>query len=106
MSTMAVSPELALVDPATRAHALEALPALEPFDFLRRDEPRRHPALDDFGFLGDYGDDETFRRAPNIVVAAALYAAGAIVRTVVFEAAVFAAVALIVLLVNVIALTA
>jgi hypothetical protein len=103
---MAVSPELALVDPATRARALEALPALEPFDFLRRDEPRRHPALDDFGFLGDYDDEETFKRAPNLVVAAAAYAAGAIARTVAFEAAVFAAVALVVLVLNLIALSA
>lgn len=45
MAALVVSPELALVDPDLRARALEALPELHPWDFLRFPEPPPPTAL-------------------------------------------------------------
>jgi hypothetical protein len=83
-----VSPELALVDPELREWALEQLPALEAYDFLRpRADHRRNPDLETFGFLAAYGDAETFRRSPPPrVVAAAVYAASAMLKALAFDA--------------------
>jgi len=80
MST--VSPELALVDPDLRASAIAGLPSLRPFAFL---ELRPLPAL-----------------APQVPRAQAVgvYVAVALTRTLVVNAAVVVAVALLVLLVN------
>ena len=86
MAAAAVSPELALIDPELRAHALSGLPRLEPFDFLRfSGEPRRHPDLELFGFLADLEEVERRERLPPVWVAALAYAGFTLARTVVVD---------------------
>ena len=87
MTAAVVSPELALVDPELRVWALGQLPRLEPYDFLRLDDaPRRHPDLDRFDFLADYGEPDTFERPPPRLLAAAAYAATALARALIIDA--------------------
>jgi hypothetical protein len=82
--TAVVSPELALVDSELRMHALAALPPVEPFAFLElRDLPLPVQA-----------------RKTRRLGAALAYLVVAIVRTSMFDACVFASVALVVLLLN------
>jgi hypothetical protein len=84
MSTM--SPELALVDPELRAHAVAGLPHVRPYAFL---ELRPCPI------------DEPSPAAPAFRMSAALaYLLLAIVRTCAFDAVVFASVVACVLLAN------
>ena len=102
MSAAVVSPELALVDPELRRFALEALPSLEPFAFLSRPStPRRHPALDDFAFLSDHGDDETFAWQPPVPVAAGIYALYGLAKALVVDCAAVAVLVLLILAANV-----
>ena len=84
MSTL--SPELALVDPQLRAHAVSVLPPIRPFAFLE---------------LPPFPIDEPQTAAPSVRVSAVLaYLLVAIARTFVFDAFVFASVAVCVLLAN------
>ena len=87
--TLVVSPELALVDAELRDEALALLPALRPFAFL--DRPLDAPFHPEWHYR---------EPRPGLAVAAAAYAAGAILRTLAFNLVVFAAVALVVLVVN------
>jgi hypothetical protein len=81
-----VSPELALVDPELRAHALEDLPPVSEFEFLERPpEPRRHPDLEAFSFLADRDDEQRETRSVSRPVAAVAYAAESLVRMLVFD---------------------
>jgi hypothetical protein len=86
MVAAAVSPELVLVDRELREAALEDLPRVEPFDFLRfTAEPRRHSDLDRFDFLAGYGEAETFERVPPVWVAAPVYAVAALAKVIVVD---------------------
>jgi hypothetical protein len=78
-----VSPELALIDPSLRSHAVADLPHLEPFDFLRFE--RRPVALADFGFLAEYEDTEAMPWRPPLLIAASLYAVSTLARVVVMD---------------------
>jgi hypothetical protein len=93
--TVAVSPELALVDPELRVMALRGLPRLEPFDFLRLDSVPRRPDLDwwfgfpepdDFGFLAQPDEFRSVERLPPRWVAAGVYAGAALARVVAWDA--------------------
>jgi hypothetical protein len=79
-----VSPELALVDPELREHALAVLPRVEPFEFLH---------------LRDIPLQEHARKARRLAAALA-YLLVAIVRTCAFDACVFASVTAVVLLLS------
>jgi len=83
MSTM--SPELALVDPDLRAHAVAGLPRVHPYAFL---ELRSLPEL--------RAESPPAFRASAVLA----YLLVAIARTVAFDAVVFASVAACVLLAN------
>jgi hypothetical protein len=83
MSTM--SPELALVDPELRAEAVARLPPIYVNAFLEFAPAPPVPAV-------------PRRPAPTRASAALTYLALALVRTFVFEAAIFAAIAIVVLL--------
>jgi hypothetical protein len=86
MIAAAVSPELVLVDRELREAALEKLPRIEPFDFLRfTTEPRRHSDLDRFDFLAGYGEAETFERVPPVWVAAPVYAVATLAKVMVVD---------------------
>ena len=88
MSTM--SPELALVDPDLRADAVASLPPIYVNAFLEfTPAPSVLPVLR--------------RPAPPRASAALAYLVLALARTVVFEAAIFAAIALVVLLASLLA---
>jgi hypothetical protein len=82
-----VSPELALVDPDLRSRALASLPRVEAFEFLRL----REVAL------------PVARPEPARLAAALAYLLVALVRTCAFNLCVFASVALVVLLLNLLA---
>ncbi len=106
-TTLVLSPELVLVDPALREFALALLPERDPDAFLvspRSETPINHPELDRFVFLADYGDAGPVRRRRRLVGRAAAYTLVALVRTLVLMAAGVAAVALV--LVGVIGLIA
>ena len=94
--TLVVSPELALVDAELRDEALALLPAVRPFGFLDRPLGASFPP--------EWHDREPApdhrEPRPGLAVAAAAYAVGAILRTLAFNLVVFAAVALVVLVVN------
>jgi hypothetical protein len=99
-----VSPELALVDDELRRDAIALLPELQPFEFLER---LRDAAPPDEGvpewLVVASTPAEPRRRPPGLAVAAVLYLATAILRTCLFNVAVFLGVALLVFVVNVFA---
>ena len=87
-SMSALSPELALVDPELRALAIACLPQVRPYEFL---EPPRIAAVVPLRVVV---------AEPPRVTAAAAYLALALVRAVVFNAALFLAVTAVVLFLN------
>lgn len=96
---LVVSPELALVDAALRDEALALLPDVQPFAFLElRDLPL--PEGDWPEWLFARRAPAVRRQTPTLAVAAAAYLTQAVIRTVVFNLVVFAAVAALVFLVN------
>ncbi|HET7647371.1 MAG TPA: hypothetical protein VFK17_02310 [Gaiellaceae bacterium] len=94
---LVLSPELALVDDELRAEAIALLPELRPYEFLELRDP---PPDQEWLYVEPLIAYRATPRQPNLAVAAGAYLAAAVLRTLAFNLAVFACIALVVLIVN------